>query len=106
MEDKNIQKLFGRRIQEFRKKKGLTQGQLSEIIGIGERNLSKIECGQSFVTSKTLGKILIALEVEPEEVFNFKHLKNIDELKKELIDAIQNETIDINLMYRFYKSIK
>ncbi len=102
----NIQKLLGRRIQEFRKKKGLTQGRLAEMVGIGERNLSKIECGQSFVTSKTVSKILAKLEVEPEEIFNFNHLKNTNDLKKEMVDAIENDMIDINLLYQLYKSIR
>lgn len=102
----DIKKLLGRRIKELRTKKGLTQEKLAELVGVGERNLSKIECGNNFVTSETLTNILNALEVEPSELFNFQHLKNIDELKTELIDAITNEKVDIKLLYQFYNSIK
>lgn len=102
----DIKKLLGRRIKELRTRKGMTQEKLAEMIGVGERNLSKIECGNNFVTSETLSNILSALDVEPSELFNFKHLDEKEELKTELIEAIKNEQIDIKLMYRFYKSLK
>lgn len=102
----DIKKLLGRRIKELRTKKGLTQEKLAELVGVGERNLSKIECGNNFVTSETLTNILNALDVEPTELFNFQHLKNIEDLKTELIDAIKNDKIDIKLLYQFYRSIK
>lgn len=52
------------------------------MIDVGERNLSKIECGNNFVTAETLSKIITALEVEPTELFNFKHLDEKEELKR------------------------
>lgn len=102
----DIKKLFGRRIKELRQRKGLTQEQLAYMVDVGERNLSKIECGNNFVTADTLAKIITALEVEPTELFNFKHLEEKEILKKELIEAINTEKVDIKLMYQFYKSIK
>jgi len=102
----DIKKLLGRRIKELRQRKGFTQEKLAELIGVGERNLSKIECGNNFVTSETLSKILTALEIEASELFDFKHLDDVNELKKEMIEAIQAEKIDIKLMYQFFKSIK
>lgn len=105
-QDTDIKKLFGRKIKELRLKQGLTQENLAEAIGVCERNLSKIECGCNFVTANTLNKILIALNVEPNDLFNFKHNQDKDNLKQELLNAIDKETIDINLMYRFYEAIK
>ena len=48
-----IKELLGRRIKELREKRGYTQQQLAEKIGIDQRNLSKIECGITF-PSKSL----------------------------------------------------
>ena len=101
-----MMKILGKRIKELRQRKGLTQEQLAEMIDVGERNLSKIECGNNFVTAETLSKIITALEVEPTELFNFKHLDEKEELKKELMEAIRTEKVDIKLMYQFYKSIR
>ncbi len=106
--DKNIEikKLLGKRIKEIRIKRGFTQEKLAELVGVGERNLSKIECGDNFVTASTLSKILSALCVKPKELFDFEHNQEKENLKQELLKAIANETIDINLMYRFYEAIK
>ena len=51
----DIKKLLRKRIKELRQRKGLTQEQLAEMIDVGERNLSKIECGNNFVISRILG---------------------------------------------------
>lgn len=106
--DKNIEikKLLGKRIKEIRVKRGFTQEKFAELVGVGERNLSKIECGDNFVTAETLSNILSALCVKPKELFDFEHNQEKENLKQELLKAITNETIDINLMYRFYEAIK
>jgi len=70
----DIKILLGKRIKELRKQRGLTQEQLSEKMNINQRNLSKIECGNNFITSDTLSKILFAFEIEPAELFTFEHL--------------------------------
>lgn len=102
----DIKILLGKRIKELRTKRGLTQEKLSEIVGVEQRNLSKIECGKTFLTSDTLSKLLIALEVEAKELFDFEFSKEKETLKEELLNAITNEQVDIDLMYRFYCSIK
>lgn len=40
------------------------------------------------------------------ELFNFKHHDDKNKLKQEMIEAIQDEKIDIRLMYQLFKSIK
>ena len=51
-----IKKLLGQRIKELRTKKGYTQEQLTEKLNIGQRTLSKIERGNTFVSAETLAK--------------------------------------------------
>lgn len=101
-----IKKLLGKRIKELRNKKGLTQEKLAEMIGVGERNLSKIECGNNFVTAETLSKIIDALEIESKELFDFNHHNDKQLLKEELLDGIKKEKVDIKLLYKLYCSIK
>ena len=69
-------------------------------------DIKKLLGRNNFVTAETLSKIITALEVEPTELFNFKHLDEKEELKKELMEAIRTEQVDIKLMYQFYKTIK
>lgn len=101
-----MKELLGKRIKELRIKKQLTQEQLAEIIGMGERNLSKIECGINFVTADTLKNIATALKVSPKELFDFDHLQDKVIRKEEIIQAINNDTIDIDLLYKIYQAIK
>lgn len=104
--DNDIKKLLGRRIKELRTNKKLTQEDLAEKIDIGQRSLSRIECGKIFITSETLSKLLTVFEIEASELFNFKHLDETKKLKKELIEAIETEKVDIKLLYQFYRSLR
>ena len=101
-----IKKLFGKRIKELRTKENLTQEQLAEILNIGERNLSKIECGVNFVSAETLEKLSEALKVSFKDLFDFEHLRSEEFKKDKLLEAINNNDIDIELLYRIYKALK
>ena len=58
-----MNELLGKRFKELRIQKRLPQEQLAEMVDMGERNLSKIECGVNFVSAETLSKIAVALGV-------------------------------------------
>ena len=106
MKELDIKKLLGKRIKEIRIKRGLTQERLAELIEIGERNLSKIECGLCFVKAETIARLLQALEVESKELFDFSEFQESRKIKKVLIDEIKNDKIDVDLLYKIYRAIK
>lgn len=106
MDELEFKKLLGARIKELRIKKGLNQSDLAEKVGIVERNLSKIECGDIFVKVKTLTNLISALEVKPNELFDFSSIQKEHLLKETLINAIIQNKVDVNLLYRIYRSIK
>lgn len=96
-----LKEKLGKRIQEIRKSKKLTQEKLAEMVGLDTPNLSNIERGKRFVTSETLEKIIKALDVNEKELFDFEHIKT----REELILAINKflliaETKDIEFFYR------
>lgn len=96
-----LKSLLGQRIKEVRIKRGLSQQKLSEIINIDQRNLSNIECGNTF-PAKSLIQIANALNVTLSELFDFEHLSiNTQEMKKYIIDNINmlNEE-EIKIIYR------
>ena len=41
-----------------------------------------------------------------KEIFDFEHLKDKTNLKTELLNAISQDKVDIDLLYRIYQSIK
>ena len=103
----NIKKLVGKRIKELRQQQGLSQQQLAELVNIDQRNLSHIECGDTF-PSKSLLELASALNTELNEIFDFEHLKiDNDNMKGYIIkslDILQPDNIKI--IYRIVKSMK
>ena len=64
-----MEKIIGKRLQEFRKKKGLTQEELSEVIDITPHYLSALERGIYNIKLEILVKILNCLDRSADEVF-------------------------------------
>jgi transcriptional regulator with XRE-family HTH domain len=77
-------KLTGKRIQELRKKKALSQEQVAERADINTNYLSRIECGKENPTLDMLIKLSNALEVEMWEIFDFGHVTERKALKESL----------------------
>jgi len=103
----DIKKLLGKRIKELRQIQGLSQQQLAELVNIDQRNLSHIECGDTF-PSKSLLELSSALNIELNELFDFKHLSIDDAGMKNYIlqslDVLQSN--DIKTIYRLIKAMR
>ena len=67
--ESTIKKLFGENVQKYRKKKELTQTELSEKIGVSQKHLSDIETGLKFPTASLIEKISQALDTPPSFLF-------------------------------------
>lgn len=102
-----LKEKLGKRIQEIRKSKNITQEKLAEMIGIDTPNLSNIERGKRFVSSDTLEKIIKSLNVKEKDLFDFDHIKS----KNDLIDSIneilkESDTKEIEYYYRMINVYK
>jgi transcriptional regulator with XRE-family HTH domain len=56
---------MGKRLREIREAKFITQAELSEMTGIAEATISRIEHGLQSPRISTIRKLAKALEVEP-----------------------------------------
>ncbi len=74
----NTKELLGLKVKEIRRMRKLTQEKLSEIIGVDNGYISKLEVGQNFPSIGTLEKIAKALDVELVELFQFTMTKEQD----------------------------
>ena len=101
----NIKDLLGKRIQEIRKSKNITQEYLAELIGIETVSLSNIERGKYYPTAENLNKIISALEIEPEELFSFKHLAPHKEMIEEMFEYLKKDEKLTRLVYKFFKAV-
>lgn len=97
----NIKQLFGLRVKELRIKQGLKQYQLGKLIKLNPKNISSIETGNSFASAPTIDKLAKALNVAPQALFNFAHLQEPTNLKKNIIKQLDLlSTHDLQLIYR------
>ena len=94
----DIRVLFGRNLKVHRKKRRLSQEQLSEIVDISPMHLRKIERGLTFVSADLLEKLSESLEVpaarlfcrEHEQIYGDDVLKKFDRItEKHLIQAME-----------------
>lgn len=92
---------LGQRIQYLRKEKKLTQEALAELVGIDQKNISKIENGNNYPAAETLTAIANALEVDIYELFVFNKIP-YEQMKEEIINSLNN---DKNILY-LYKCLK
>ena len=72
MERENILILFGNRVKDLRKKRGLSQEQLSFKANLHRTYIGMIERGEKNITLINIQKIANALEVNFVELFNYR----------------------------------
>ncbi len=102
----NIKKLLGKRLQEIRKSKKLTQEQIAELVDMETSSISNIENGKYYPSAENLNKILTALNVTPGDIFAFENLAPVENLTEEMVfEMKQNEKL-ARLIYKFYKTVK
>lgn len=101
----DIKKQLGAKVKRLRQKRGMTQEQLAEKVGIAPRTLSGIEIGENFVTAATLEKLFEALNVSSSELFSFDHIKPQEELINEIVSDIKNLK-DHDKIETIYKIVK
>ncbi len=65
-------KNLGLNISFYRKKKGLSQIKLAELINISRTHMSRIETADCAVSLEVLFDICYALDIEPKTLFDFK----------------------------------
>ncbi len=101
-------KIVGRRIQDYRKAKKLTQETLAELVGIDTISLSKIETGRNYPTAENLEKIAGFLGVELYELFVDDCIKTNEELLSEInagIDKLSKDNKKLHILASTVKSL-
>jgi len=71
MREKNLKHMFGARVQQLRRLKGLTQEELAEAIGRSVDTISNVERGFSSTKLETASHLAKALGVALPELFEF-----------------------------------
>ena len=101
----NIKSLFGRKIKEFRKKKHLTQAQLAEKVSVDDKHISCIESGKNFPSADLIERLVLALDVEPKDLFEFYYLQDPEDLKSDIdnmLDKLSRD--DLTLAHKYIRT--
>jgi len=83
-----IKSVFGANLKYYRKKRNLSQEELSEQVGITPKHLSTIETGATFVSANLLERLTKRLEVSASTLFYTVKEKYIDDSMLTTIDQI------------------
>ena len=87
---------FAERLKELRKKAGLTQEQLAEIIGIHEATIRRWELSQRQPRMDEIKKLAQALNVTDDELLNGKQETGTWQLRIEVANDFKQEVIDVS----------
>lgn len=97
-----IKKVFGQNLRKYRKRKGFSQEKLAELVGLGQKSISPIENGSSFISMEKFEKLCEVLEVEPFQLFltNETSGEIADDLRRERVLSRLNtcNTEELNLL--------
>ncbi len=99
-------KIVGRRIQDYRKAKKMTQETLAELVGIDTISLSKIETGRNYPTAENLEKIAGFLGVQLYELFVNDGIKTNEELLTEINAGIEKLSKDNKKLHILASTVK
>lgn len=70
-----LQRFIANKVRFHRKAKDLSQEELSEKAGLGLKYINQLENLSSNLSIQTLEKVILALDMTPEEFFDFRSLE-------------------------------
>ena len=99
-------KLIGQRIKEARKRAGISQEKLGEIIDVATAYVSRVERGISHVNLKKLSQISVALNTPIEQLVSDTTTKSKNYLSKEFQEILSKCSPDQqSLIYNIAKIV-
>ncbi len=101
----NFRVAFGRKIKYYRDLKNYTQEYLAELINIEQASLSNIERGKVYPTQLTLYRLASVLGVEPYQFFTVSPMIAVQDMAKEITEAMYRDKNLADMIYKFYCSV-
>ncbi len=98
-----LKKNIGEKIKLYRKKKGLSQDKLAELVNIEMKSLSRIESGHNYPQCENLIAISSALGISPWQLYFSDETKDINIMKEEIDNALNSNDKLIPALYQYLK---
>lgn len=96
---------LGQRLRELRKRKGLNQEKLAELISVEPATISNIENGKNYPSLSNLENILNVLEYSFAEAFDFEHKNENKDLLEEINKILSQNPEKIEDFYKILKAL-
>ena len=93
-------KLLGKRLRELRRRKGINQEMLAEIIDVDPTTISNIENGKNYPSFMNLENILKALDCTFIEAFDFEHKNDRENLILQINEKLKSNPERIEDFYK------
>lgn len=98
-------KLLGNRLRELRKRRGIKQEQLAELISVEPATISNIENGKNYPSLSNLENILKVLNVSFIEAFDFEHKNSNENLIDEINIVLNNHPDKVEDIYKIIMAL-
>jgi len=96
--DKKV--LLGKRLRELRKRKGINQEKLAELIDVDPTTISNIENGKNYPSLNNLENLLDVLDSSFLDAFDFDHKNSHANLINEITEKLKNNPDKIEDFYK------
>jgi len=96
----NKKELLGKRLRELRKRKGINQEKLAELIEVDPTTISNIENGKNYPSMVNLERILEAIDSTFTEAFDFEHKNDTRDLILQINNRLKNNPEKVEDFYK------
>lgn len=96
----NKKELLGKRLRELRKRKGINQEKLAELINVDPTTISNIENGKNYPSMINLENLLDVLESSFLDAFDFEHKNTNADLLTQINQKLKDNPDKIEDFYK------
>ena len=101
----NKKELLGKRLRELRKRKGINQEKLAEMIEVDPTTISNIENGKNYPSLINLENILNVLDSSFLEAFDFEHKNKKEDLLSQINEKLKNNPDKLEDFYKIVMAL-
>lgn len=101
----NKKELLGKRLRELRKRKGINQEKLAELIDVDPTTISNIENGKNYPSMINLENLLNVLDCSFVEAFDFEHKNSDEDLISQIINKLKSNPDKLRDFYKIIMAL-
>ena len=101
----NKKELLGKRLRELRKRKGINQEKLAEMIEVDPTTISNIENGKNYPSLINLENLLNVLDSSFLEAFDFEHKNKKEDLLSQINEKLKKNPDKLEDFYKIVMAL-